>query len=67
MNTPLIDLDKNIEPSWDEDVPRCSTDDCASYNGKRCGKLGHWPDGICEPVVVTIGQVLCNLRSEQLT
>lgn len=67
MATPLVDLDADVEPHWDGDVPRCSTDECKSYDGKRCGKLGHRPEGICEPAVVTIAQVLRERQSEYFT
>lgn len=67
MGQSLVTLTRDVTPNWDEDIPRCSTDECPSFDGKRCRKLGHRPDGICEPAVVEIGKALKNLRAEQWT
>jgi len=37
-----------------EGVPRCSYDDCPSFDGKRCEQLGFRPEDICEPAVLVL-------------
>jgi hypothetical protein len=38
-------------PRWDDNIPKCSEDDCPMFDGKRCDELGHRPSLICEPAV----------------
>lgn len=49
-------------PAWDKGVPRCSEDDCPSYDGKRCELLGMRPGGICEPAVEAMASELASLH-----
>ena len=47
------------QPNVDElGVPRCATDECCQYDGKRCRLLGARPGGICEPAVVAMAERL---------
>jgi hypothetical protein len=42
----------DYDPTPDEHgLPKCSTDECRQYDGKRCGLLGFRPDIFCEPAL----------------
>ena len=39
-------------------VPRCSENECPSYDGKRCELIGCRPSLICEPAVIDMADRL---------
>lgn len=44
-----------IDPMVDANgVPICTTDECASFDGKRCKLIGSRPSHICEPAVMDL-------------
>jgi hypothetical protein len=43
-------------------VPRCSWEQCPSYDGKRCSVVGHQPEYICEPAVAKMASDLVRLE-----
>lgn len=49
----------------DAGVPRCSYEDCPSYDGKRCEAMGFRPGSICEPAVLDMIEELRALRRER--
>jgi hypothetical protein len=53
----------DVEPTCDPEtgVPFCSTDECKSYDGKRCKVLGLRPGSICEPAVIDVMAALRKL------
>lgn len=57
---PVIILDlreQRIDPRWSDNVPWCD-ERCAQHDGKRCQVTGLRPDGICEPAVKEMAEVL---------
>ncbi len=65
MNRPLppsalgVALDVDVRPTIGEGgVPFCSEDECPSYDGKRCEKMGFRPGHICEPAVIEMANAL---------
>jgi hypothetical protein len=50
-------------PEVDEHgVPRCTYDDCPSYDGKRCEETGFRPGSICEPAVIDMVEEIRAIR-----
>lgn len=56
-------LADRISPTWSADVPFCSDEQCARYDGKRCDAMGHRPGNICEPAVSRMGGALTTAAS----
>lgn len=51
MSLNQILADRDISPTWVDDVPYCSHDDCKRFDGKRCEILGEAPTIVCGPTV----------------
>lgn len=42
-----------MNPTYDENnpIPYCNDEQCGSFDGKRCSKLGYRPSRVCEPAL----------------
>ncbi len=47
----------------EDGVPYCTTDACASYDGKRCRLMGRRPSVVCEPEVQEIAAKLADAKA----
>ena len=43
----------DVRPRWSSMVPLCN-ENCPSFDGKRCERMGCRPDRICEPAVKAV-------------
>lgn len=59
--------DDRILPNWEKNVPHCAEDACPRFDGKRCDAMGFRPDGICEPAVQRMGDLLNSANYEAST
>lgn len=51
----LLVVNADQQPRVDRHgVPRCTTDECCQYDGRRCRALGFRPDSLCEPAVIVL-------------
>jgi len=56
---------RKAEPMRDANgLPICTTDDCASFDGKRCELMGFRPATHCEPQLVEDYAELTTLRAK---
>lgn len=52
----------DLAPNWDDNIPLCSND-CPSYDGKRCALTGFSPKQICEPAISEAMSILDSMLS----